>query len=188
MIGIALGAMSFVVVFWVDAASLKRMGYLKPVLWIASIALFISGLLLSLNDPAGLPIPAPLRLVGWVLSVLFALLTVYSLFVEIPFFSAYVRKGQPSKVVSRGTYALCRHPGVLWLAGFLIALFLARGSRWLLLAVPVWIGLDTLYVVLQEKLYFVRMFGAEYVAYQRSVPMLIPTVRSMRECARTIFR
>ncbi len=188
MIGIALGATSFLVVFWVDAASLKGMGHLKPILWLASIALFASGLLLSLNDPDRLPIPAPLVVVGWVLSILFAMLTVYSLFVEIPFLSAYVRKGRPSKVVSRGTYALCRHPGVLWLSGFLLALVLAHGSLWLLLAVPVWIGLDILYVVLQERLFFVRMFGAEYLAYQRSVPMLLPTARSVRECARTIFR
>lgn len=79
-------------------------------------------------------------------------------------------------------------PGCSGLPGFLGALFLARGSPWLLLAMPVWIGLDAIYIVLQEKLFFARMFGAEYEAYQRAVPMLVPTRRSVRECAQTMFR
>ena len=93
----------------------------------------------------------------------------------------------PSRLVTEGTYALCRHPGVLWLAGLLAGVFLASGSLWMLAALPLWVGLDVLYVVLQEKLYFVRIFGAEYRDYQREVPMLVPTSRSIRECARTIF-
>jgi protein-S-isoprenylcysteine O-methyltransferase Ste14 len=188
MVGIVLGAASFFVVFWVDVVSLKRIRWIKPLLWLAGIALFLFGLLRAASDPARIAVASSVSLLGWILCVLFGVLLVYSLFIEIPFLSAYVHKGQPLKVISSGTYALCRHPGVLWLGGFLAALFLARGSWALLLAVPVWVALDVLYVVLQEKFFFLQMFGAEYEAYQRVVPMLVPTSRSVRECMRTLLR
>lgn len=188
MRGIVLGAASFLVVFWVDVAALKRMSFVKPVLWLASVVLFVWGVVACMGDPAPVWFPIPVRAAAAAAAVLFSLLLVYSLFVEIPFLSAYVRAGQPSAVVASGTYALCRHPGVLWLAGLLAALFFAGGSRLLLLAAPIWIGLDTLYVVLQERLFFPRMFGADYGAYQRAVPMLLPNARSMRRCAQTMFR
>lgn len=188
MLGIALGAASFFVVFWVDAVSLHNLRHIKPILWISATALFAAGLVLSARDPSPIVFPAGLSAAGWALGGVFCLLLVYSLFIEIPFVSAYVREGAPPAVVCRGTYALCRHPGVLWLAGFLASLFMATGSHALLIAFPLWVGLDGLWVALQEKLYFVRLFGAAYVSYQRTVPMLVPTPRSIRECLRTVFR
>ena len=77
---------------------------------------------------------------------------------------------------------------MLWLAGLLIGLFLSGGSLLLLAAFPLWVGLDIVYVLLQEKLFFPAMFAPDYERYQESVPMLIPTARSLRACAATIFR
>jgi protein-S-isoprenylcysteine O-methyltransferase Ste14 len=188
MRGIVLGAASFLIIFWVDVAALKRMSFVKPVLWLASVVLFVWGLVICMGDPSAVALPIPVRAAATVGAVLFSLLLVYSLFIEIPFSAAYVRAGKPSAVVATGTYALCRHPGVLWLTGLLATLFFADGSTLLLLATPIWIGLDTLYVVVQDRLFFPRMFGADYAAYQREVPMLLPTARSVRRCARTIFR
>jgi protein-S-isoprenylcysteine O-methyltransferase Ste14 len=182
MIGIALGAASFCIVFWIDALAVRGIRSAQPIVWLCGIATFVAGLILCLNSAHRAMISPPLRAVGFVFAAAFVVLLVYSLFIEIPFL------GQPSRVVSRGTYALCRHPGVLWLGGFLISLFLSSGSWRLLLAIPVWMALDVLWVVLQEKLFFMRIFGAEYEAYQREVPMLIPSSQSIRECARTIFR
>jgi protein-S-isoprenylcysteine O-methyltransferase Ste14 len=187
MTGISLGMAAFFVLFWVDYVSLKGMGLVKPVLWLTSSALFVSGLLLTARQSPHVRLPGPFPAAGWVLVTAFGLLLVYSLFIEIPFASSYVAKGSPSRLVTRGTYALCRHPGVLWLTGLLTGVFLVRGSLWLLAALVVWGGMDVLYVALQERLFFVRMFGSEYEQYQRSVPMLVPTSRSARACARTIF-
>ena len=188
MTGICLGAAAFVVIFWVDCASLKGIHFVKPVLWMAGGALFMAGLAVTVRDSPRVMLPVPLPLLGWVLAGVFSLLLAYSLFVEIPLASAYVRSGGPSRLVTQGTYALCRHPGVLWLTGVLAGVFLGRGSLWMLLALPVWIGCDVLYVVLQERLFFAEMFGSEYGRYRRGVPMLLPTRRSIRQCARTIFR
>ncbi len=188
MTGVVLGILAFFVVFWVDAVSLKRKSFAKPLLWLVTVALFVAGLILAMRQPPRAALPIPLSTAGWVLTVVCSFLLIYSLFIEIPFVTAYVRRGQPSRLVTRGTYALCRHPGVLWLAGLLAGLFFASGSLWLLVALPAWVALDVLYVVLQEKLFFVRMFGSEYEKYQRTVPMLLPTSRSIRECTQTIFR
>ncbi len=186
MIGIASGAAAFLVIFWVDYFSLKGKPFVKPLLWLVGVALFVFGLVDTLRSPARISLPAPLSLAGGVLAGVFSLLTVYSLFVEIPFVSAYVQRGRPSRLVTRGTYGLCRHPAVLWLAGFLAGLFLASGSLHLLAAIPVWIGLDVLYVILQERLFFVRIFGAEYTEYQRMVPLLIPGLKGrLRRVNRT---
>jgi protein-S-isoprenylcysteine O-methyltransferase Ste14 len=188
MRGIVLGAASFFIVFWVDVAALKRMSFVKPVLWLASVVLFVWGLVICMGDPSAVALPTAVRTAAAIAAVLFSLLLVYSLFIEIPFAAAYLRAGKPSAVVATGTYALCRHPGVLWLTGLLAALFFSGGSRLLLLAMPIWLGLDTLYVILQDRLFFPRMFGADYEAYQREVPMLVPNARSVRRCAQTIFR
>ncbi len=188
MLGIALGAASFFVVFWVDVAAMKGMSLVKPVLWLAGIALFAGGALICLAEPVRVALPVSVRAAGWTLAALFALLLAYSLFFEIPLSSAYLRAGQPSAVVSTGTYALCRHPGVLWFAGLLASVFAASGSIGLARAIPVWVGLDILYVLVQDRFFFPRMFGEDYRAYQRSVPMLVPTAHSIRECARTTGR
>jgi protein-S-isoprenylcysteine O-methyltransferase Ste14 len=182
MVGVALGAASFFVIFWVDVPSLKGIRALQPALWVLSVLLFAAGLVLCSDPAGGFAVARPLRVLGWVFSAAFGLLLVYSLFIEIPF------SQPPQQVVSSGTYALCRHPGVLWFAGLLAAFLLARGTRWLLLAAPVWIALDALLAVLQERLFLVRVFGRGYQAYQRTVPMFLPTPRSLRACAQTIFR
>ena len=177
MEGIALGAASFCVIFWVDVLSLKGMRAVQPIVWISSTALFAAGLVLCLEHPGSLSLPVPVRALGWALTIAFGLLLIYSLFVEIPLFQA------PSKVVSRGTYALCRHPGVLWFSAMLAALFLARGSTWLLLAAPVWISLDVLYAVLPGETFLrppVRR-GVPFVsAGSPNVPPDLPKRARMR--------
>ncbi len=188
MTGVLVGALAFLVIFWVDALSLNRVRLLKPVLWVAGAALLVAGALLTVRQPPRVALPIGLRACGWTLAGAFFLLLVYSLFVEVPFVSAYARAGRPGRLVRSGTYALCRHPGVLWLAGTLTGLFLATGSLWLLPALAVWTALDVLYVVLQERLFFPRLFGPAYARYQRDVPMLLPTLQSIRACAGTIFR
>ena len=140
------------------------MSFVKPLLWLAGIALSVVGVVLTVREPPRVMFPPPSWLPAGSFFGASAALFVYSLFVEIPFASAYVQKGTPSRLVTTGTYALCRHPGVLWLAGLLAGVFFASGSLWMLVALPLWVGQDVLYVVLQEKLYFFRIFGAEYRA------------------------
>jgi protein-S-isoprenylcysteine O-methyltransferase Ste14 len=120
------------------------------------------------------------------LAGLFTILLVYSILIEIPFRRTYLQKGAGDILVTTGTYALTRHPGVLWLAVCLIGMFLATGTRLLIIAIPVWVIIDTLYVLIQDRYYFPRQFGKAYDDYKMTVPMLIPTLKSIRRCLKTV--
>lgn len=82
-------------------------------------------------------------------------------------------------IVSDGVYSLVRHPqylgGVLSHAG--IVFFL---SAWYaLLSTPIVLTINYL-ISWKEEIELVREFGDEYIAYQRSTPMLLPRLRKLR--------
>jgi protein-S-isoprenylcysteine O-methyltransferase Ste14 len=112
------------------------------------------------------------------------LLLFYSLFVEIPFTATYAQQGVGDALITTGTYALTRHPGVLWFGLWMAGLVLVTRGQLLLAAGIVWTLLDAVYVWLQEVFLFRRMFPS-YAAYQRTTPMLVPTPQSVARCLRT---
>jgi len=178
---VALGAIAFIIAWFFDWAALQRIRYLKQIIGLAFVILFGYALVMVATQPDKLPLPAWLSSAVWPLLVISGLLLIYSLFLEIPFRQTYADNGAGDKLVTTGTYALVRHPGVLWLALFLLALVLVSRSRLLLLAAPLWILLDVLYVWIQESFFFGRMF-AGYAQYKRETPMLIPTPASIARC------
>jgi len=122
---------------------------------------------------------------GWPLLIISACLLVYSIFLEIPFKQTYAMNGVGDKLVKTGTYALVRHPGVLWFGLFLTALIVVSRSKLLLIAAPLWFLLDVSWVWIQERLYFNQMFPG-YEQYRRETPMLIPTRESITRCMKTL--
>jgi len=180
-----LGAIAFLIAFGFDGASLARLGILKRVILAAAGGLFLFALVRVCSQPAKLPLPSWCVPLGWLFSVLGGGLLVYSLAVEIPFQQTYLAPDAPSKLITTGTYALTRHPGVLWLALLLIGLFLASGSRSWLIAAPAWLLMDLLYVWLQDRIFFPRQFP-DYRSYQRQTPMLLPDLTSLRRCWQTL--
>ena len=83
-------------------------------------------------------------------------------------------------LVCHGMYALCRHPGVLWLAGFYGFMALAWRSRQWLLAFALFTLADVLYVCYQDRCIFPRTID-RYGEYQKTTPFLIPTASSVKE-------
>jgi protein-S-isoprenylcysteine O-methyltransferase Ste14 len=83
------------------------------------------------------------------------------------------------RLVTDGTYSLVRHPGVIWL--FLTYVFAALyfTNYWLLVTAFVWTLVNTMYIVLQERLILRKLFH-NYDTYIASTPMVIPSIRSMR--------
>lgn len=120
-----------------------------------------------------------------VLAAISLALEVYTLFFALPFTETYVRQNGKPVVYDGGVYALCRHPGVLWLALFYLFLWLAFGGIWLLAAAVVFTGLDVAYVVLQDRWTFPRTF-TDYGEYQKSTPFLLPTGASIKRCVHTL--
>lgn len=83
-------------------------------------------------------------------------------------------------LICRGMYALCRHPGVLWLAGFYGFMALAWRSRQWLLALLLFTLGDVLYVFYQDRCIFPYTID-RYGEYQKATPFLIPTTSSIKE-------
>jgi protein-S-isoprenylcysteine O-methyltransferase Ste14 len=180
-----LGMIAFLILCGFDMASLAGRVVLKRATLCVASALFLIAIVRVLMHPAKLPLPAWCVPLGWLISILGGFLLIYSLALEIPFQRTYLTPGAPSELVTRATYALTRHPGVLWMAMLLVGLLLASRSRAMLIAAPAWLLMDILYVWLQDRVFFARQF-ADYRQYQRQTPMLLPDLVSLRRCWQTL--
>ncbi len=176
-----LGAIGFLVLYSFDLLALRRIPYAKQIVGLAAMGMIgYAHLMVSLRGPK-LPLPADLAYVGWPLFVLGSLALFYSLFFEIPFRATYLKEGVGEQLVTTGTYALTRHPGVLWYALLLVAQILISRSRWAVYAAPIWLLMDVLWVWIQERFFFSRMFSG-YESYKQETPMLIPNRQSIAKC------
>lgn len=121
-----------------------------------------------------------LRILFGVLGLMFLFFLVYSVVIEVR-----RNSDKESKLVTSGTYALSRHPGVLWLFFYYVfgSLFFANID--ILIAGIVWTFINVIYVVIQEKLIFNKIFS-DYEHYKNSTPMLLPTVSSVKKCLDTL--
>lgn len=117
------------------------------------------------------------------LAVIFLALLIYTLFFALPFEETYVAQ-DAHKTYDKKMYALCRHPGVLWFAGFYLCLWLAFGGK-PLLVMAIWFSfLNFCYIVLQDQYTFLKVFS-DYAEYQKRVPFLIPNGKSLKRCLDT---
>ena len=160
-------------------------------------ACFAAGCLLLAAATAGLaadaalqPGASPVRLVcAGVVAAVFLALLVYTLFFALPFAATYTKaggtqvEGKPC-VCRTGMYALCRHPGVWWLAGVHLCVWLMDGASVALSAFLLFTALNVAYVTVQDCWSFPRSF-ADYDDYKKETPFLIPRPRSVRRCLAT---
>jgi len=101
-----------------------------------------------------------------------------ALFVNLPFRKTYIETGVGDKLVKTGLYSLARHPGAMWFILFMASLVLVSQSRMMLVAAPIFMVMNTLLVIIQDKVFFTKMF-AGYDQYQKETPMLLPNRRSI---------
>jgi protein-S-isoprenylcysteine O-methyltransferase Ste14 len=181
---IVLGIGGFLVAYLFDLVSLRKIPYGKQAIELMAICLALYAHIMVCIRGERLSLALGLSYLGWPLFGLACLAMIYSLFLEIPFKRTYVAEGTGNKLVTTGTYALARHPGVLWYALLLISLILISQRQLILLAAPIWLLMDVLYVWLQDRSFFPRMFP-DYPRYQRETPMLIPNRTSIVRCLRT---
>jgi protein-S-isoprenylcysteine O-methyltransferase Ste14 len=121
------------------------------------------------------------RLLAFAGAALFAWLLIYSLFFALPAAASYTEPGQKRPACTAGVYALCRHPGVLWLTGLLACLHPAAGyPLWAVILATV---LNTALVTFEDCAVFPAVL-AGYCDYRRVTPFLIPSGKSVRACFR----
>ncbi|RLC62709.1 MAG: hypothetical protein DRI01_06440 [Chloroflexi bacterium] len=184
MIYIALGTLGFIIVHLFDIVSLKRIpSGAKPCVWIVGGGLLIYSLVMLCLQSSDLPLPIWTTWLGWGLLTIALSLLVYSLFLNLPFRKTYITTGVSDKLVTTGLYALVRHPGVIWFVLLMLSLILVSKSSLILIAAPIFILLDIVLVIVQDKILFIRMFDG-YKQYQRETPMLMPNRRSINTFAK----
>ena len=181
---IVIGVCAIFVAILFDVFALRRIPRAKQSIGIVTFALFVYAIVMACFESEKLGLPTWLTWVGWPLFVVSLPLLLYSLFVNLPFRKTYIEAGVGNKLVRNRTYALVRHPGVIWLAFVLVSLIFISQSKLLLIASPIWLAADILHVVIQDKFFFGRMF-AGYEEYRRETPILIPSWRSISACLRT---
>ena len=130
-------------------------------------------------------VPCWVSYLAWLSTGVFVLLFIYSVFIEISVHSWLLGFGK-RQVVKTGSYAMCRHPGNIWLMFVMASLALATRSLWLSVTLPIWIAMDLVWVWIQEKFCFPELLPG-YESYKREVPMLIPTWKSTRQAITTIL-
>ena len=187
MIYITIGALGFLVIHFFDIVSLKRIPKAKPYTWVLGSGLIIYSLIRIGFTPNKLLLPIWSTWLGWGLLFVSLSLLVYSLFINLPFRKTYIATGVSDRLITTGLYALVRHPWVHFFSLLLLSLVLVSRSTLLLIAAPIWILLDILLVVVQDKFFFSRMFDG-YDAYRRETPMLLPNRRSINAFINSLKR
>ena len=128
--------------------------------------------------------PRPLawgwRALGGFLLVVGMGLLIYSVFVEIPLRQRHRNlNGSREVLITEGTYALCRHPGALWLALFLVGWALWWPAGQVVMVALLWGLLEWVLITVQDRWIFPQRFP-EYNRYRERTPFLIPTRQSLR--------
>jgi len=175
---IAIGCLGFLIIHLFDLVSLKRIPGAKPFTWILGSSLLVYALAIACLQSDKLPLPTWPIWLGWGLLSISFLMLIYSLFINLPFRKTYVVTGVGDRLITTGLYALVRHPGVHWFTLLLLSLILVSRSSLLLMAAPIFIMLDIVLVIVQDKFFFVRMFDG-YDSYQQETPMLVPNRQSI---------
>jgi len=178
MIYVATGCLGFLVIHLFDIVSLKRLPGAKPFTWFLGSDLLLYALAMVCLRADKLPLPVWSTWLGWALLTISFLLFIYSLFINLPFRKTYIATGVGDKLIKSGLYALVRHPGVHWFILVLLSLILVSRSSLLLIATPIFILLDIVLVIAQDKFFFGRMFDG-YDSYRQETPMLVPNRQSL---------
>lgn len=121
-------------------------------------------------------------------ALLMLALLIYTLFFALPAggsSAATARKDELRPLVDTGVFALCRHPGVLFLGGFYACLWGALGGWALGAAFFLFTALDAAYAAWQGAVVFPRSIR-DYAAYRAATPRFLPTAASLRRCLRTL--
>ena len=109
---ILLGLVAFLLAPAFEFVSIKGVRGGKQIIGLASLVLWGLAIRGVCRHPHRLSVSTWLVILAWITLVLSAMLLFYSLFVEIPFKRTYHSPGIGQQLVTTGTYALVRHPGI----------------------------------------------------------------------------
>jgi protein-S-isoprenylcysteine O-methyltransferase Ste14 len=129
---------------------------------------------IALRPGPELDIPEALRWLGVALSVLGVAFSLWSIVTLGPHYDLVLEVHQDHELVRRGPYGLVRHPVYTGLGLHFAGACLATGNL-LLVAGTLLVSCPSFYARARAEERLLRdQFGADYEAYARKVPMLLP--------------
>lgn len=177
---------AFVLMMLADMLKLTRLAAASPWVFLTgAILLVVTGIWAAVAEE-GFGIISWVRIVFLLVAVVALILEIWSLLIALPFGPAYLARGDVT-LVDHGMYALCRHPGALWLPLFLVSLSIALDSRALMSVALTASVMNLMYVWMQDRYVFPHTIRG-YDQYQRTTPFVLPTRSSLREALRTIHQ
>jgi protein-S-isoprenylcysteine O-methyltransferase Ste14 len=179
MLYLPLAIIGFLIICLADPTAVGRLPYLKPILWVAGLALIAYSAVQAALWPDKLMLPHWTQWAGWALFSVTLCLTIYGLTINLPFRKTYIASGLGDRLVTTGLYALVRHPWVHLSIVMIIALVLISASRLLLLASPAILLTELVSVWIQDRFFFGKMFPG-YDKYRQTTPMIIPNRGSIK--------
>lgn len=186
MIVFAVALISYALLFLSDIADKKyhRKGLLAPTLFIlGSLGIIISFLYLLFSSSfKGTLHISPGAMLFF---LIFLWLLLYTLFPALTHGDTSTAEIGKLPLVSTGVYALCRHPGVLWMTGCCICLFIICPTEKMGILAFLVAFFDLIYVWWQDIFIFPYTIS-HYNIYKSSVPFLIPSASSVVRCLNTL--
>ncbi len=178
MIYIIIGLIGFVFFLIFDLLSLKNRIISKYIFALTGLFLVIYSTVKIIRLPSDTFVNNTTQIISLDLAIIFFGLLIYSVFIEVGV-KTYRQIAEHS-LVTNGTYSLVRHPGVVWL--FLTYFFgsVFFENSFLLITAIVWTIINTIYIVLQEKLVLKKLFN-NYGEYIKATPMILPNITSLRK-------
>ena len=173
------GVIGFILLLIFDVLSLSKKNILKYVFGISGFfMIFGSSVLIIKNYSYFLQIDNSYRFISLFFALASFILLIYSVFFEVGK-KTYVLENEHF-LVTNGTYALTRHPGVLWM--LLLYIFGAIFFQNLLAiyAALIWTLANIVYVSIQERFIFHKIFE-DYDKYRESTPMILPNIESIEK-------
>lgn len=174
---IVLGALGFMLAYIAEHPRVKSRRAMGGLMALLAYSTMVFSVVKVAAHPVRFAFPPAVYFPAWFFFSVFTGLFAYSVLMEIPLKQ---RRHSKAHLVTSGTYALTRHPGVIWATLAMVFLILASGVKLLLVGASVWVFMDIIWVWLQEK--YLAQTYPEYENYKMEVPMLIPTRSSIRRC------
>ena len=183
MIYLGTGIIGFLMLLLFDICSLSKKSLMKYFFGVSGFLLIAGSSVLLVFTKSNVSFPLSLRLISLVLAVLSIGLLIYSVFIEVGK-NTYEYENHNS-LITTGTYALSRHPGVLWFLFFYIFTAIYFQNHLVLYAGLTWTVMNIIYVFVQEKYIFSKLFD-NYSNYIQTTPMIFPSYKSLEKCITTL--
>ena len=183
MVYLGLGILGFTLLLVFDICSLCEKSVIKYFFGFGGFGLIVISSIFLLTIQSQVTFSYSFRIVSLVIASLSLFLLIYSVFIEVGK-NTYQYKNE-NRLITTGTYALSRHPGVLWF--LLVYLFGAIyfQNYFVLYAGLIWTVINIIYVSIQERFIFRKLFD-NYGSYIETTPMIFPSFQSLEKCITTL--